>query len=101
MSALNWTEMVSQSSSDYFRSRGVSDNLINEVIDAATRVNYGQNVDVIHALEGAFSLAASGASSVQGGNWRIFERFLDESQAIVYLNTTVRLFYLSNGSNMC
>lgn len=91
MSALNWTEMVSQPSSDFFRSRGVSDKLIDEVIDAATRVNYGQNVDTIHALEGACSLAASGASSVEGGNWRIFDRFLTESGATVLLNSTVSL----------
>lgn len=54
-----------------------------------------QNVDEIHMLEGACSLAATGASSVKGGNFQIFENFLGRSDAKVHLNTTVctiRLF---------
>jgi prenylcysteine oxidase/farnesylcysteine lyase len=95
VSALNWTELVSQPASTYFSARGVSDNLINEIIDAATRVNYGQNVDELHALEGACSLAASGASQIEGGNWRIFDRFLSESGAKVFTNSTVSPIQLS------
>ncbi len=41
-------------------------------------------------LEGACSLAASGASSVKGGNFQIFENFIARSGANVHLNTTVR-----------
>ena len=48
-----------------------------------------QNVDKIHALEGLCSLAASGAASVKGGNFQIFEHFLAASQASLHLNTTV------------
>ncbi len=48
-------------------------------------------MDKIHALEGLCSLAASGASSVKGGNFRIFEHFIAESKASVFLNTTVRI----------
>ena len=94
MLALNWTEMVSQPASDYFQSHGVSANLISEMIDAATRVNYGQNVDEIHGLEGACSLAATGASSIVNGNWQIFERFMNASGATLFLNSTVRFKYL-------
>ena len=47
-------------------------------------------MDKIHALEGMVSLAANGASTVKGGNWQIFEHFLAESKASLYLNTTVR-----------
>ena len=46
-------------------------------------------MDKIHALEGMVSLAANGASTVKGGNWQIFEHFLAESKASLYLNTTV------------
>jgi hypothetical protein len=50
-----------------------------------------QNLDEIHALEGVCSLAATGATAVKGGNWQIFQRFLQESRAKVHLNTTVRV----------
>ncbi|KAF7339982.1 Prenylcysteine lyase [Mycena venus] len=89
-STLEWTELVSQSTSDYLRSEGVSDKFISELVEASTRVNYGQNADEIHALEGACSLAPTGASAVQGGNFQVFEQFLKRSQANVYLNTTVK-----------
>jgi len=48
-----------------------------------------QNVDFIHALEGACSLAGTGASGIAGGNFQIFENFLNRSGANVYLNTPV------------
>ena len=46
-------------------------------------------MDQIHSLGAGVSMAASGAHSIQGGNWRIFKKMLDESKAGVYLNTTV------------
>jgi prenylcysteine oxidase/farnesylcysteine lyase len=46
-------------------------------------------MDQIHGLGAGVSMAASGAHSIQGGNWRIFKEMLDESKAGVYLNTTV------------
>jgi prenylcysteine oxidase/farnesylcysteine lyase len=77
-STLGWTDLVSQSTSEYLRSEGVSDRFISELVEASTRVNYGQvhaymtfsrflahvenqNADEIHALEGAVSLAPTGA----------------------------------------
>lgn len=35
-------------------------------------------------------MAATGASSVAGGNFQIFEKFVEHSKATVRLNTTVR-----------
>lgn len=48
-----------------------------------------QNVDGIHALEAACSLAADGGVSVNGGNWLIFEQFVERSGARVFLKTEV------------
>jgi prenylcysteine oxidase/farnesylcysteine lyase len=48
-----------------------------------------QNVDKIHALGGAISMAANGASGVAAGNFLIFEQFLENSTAKVFLNTNV------------
>lgn len=55
-----------------------------------------KNVDDIHMLGAACSLAANGASSVKGGNWQIFEQFVKRSGATVHLKTAVRflLFHL-------
>ena len=40
--ALNWTELVSQTGSEYFQSHDVSQLFTNELIEAMTRVNYAQ-----------------------------------------------------------
>ncbi|KAJ7139742.1 Prenylcysteine lyase-domain-containing protein [Mycena epipterygia] len=88
-SSLGWTELVTQSTAEYLKSEGVSDKFISELVEASTRVNYGQNADEIHALEGACSLAPTGASAVEGGNFQVFEQFLKHSKANVYLNTSV------------
>ncbi|KAJ6501653.1 Prenylcysteine lyase-domain-containing protein [Mycena vitilis] len=89
-SQLGWAELVSQTTSEYLKGEGISNLFISELVEASTRVNYGQNADEIHALEGACSLAPTGASAVQDGNFQIFEQFLERSQANVYLNTSVK-----------
>lgn len=87
---LEWTPIVAQKASEFFDSQGIDRRWTREMLEAATRVNYGQNIDSIHALEGLVSLAASGAASTKGGNYQVFERFLQHSNASVHLNTTVR-----------
>ncbi|KAF4623348.1 hypothetical protein D9613_002063 [Agrocybe pediades] len=86
---LGWAEITNTTTEAYLAKQGVSAKYINEIVEAATRVNYGQNVDFIHALEGGCSLAGTGASAIAGGNFQIFENFLDRSGANVYLNTPV------------
>lgn len=86
---LNWTSLVSRTTADLLDAEGINPQWTRELVEAATRVNYAQNVDSIHALEGLCSLAAMGASSVKGGNYQIFEQFLKRSGASVHLNTTV------------
>ncbi|KAH8992059.1 FAD/NAD-P-binding domain-containing protein [Lactarius akahatsu] len=87
--ALNWTELVSLTGAEYFLNHGVSQRLITELIEAGTRVNYAQNVDDLHSLVTACSLAADGGVSVKGGNWRIFEQFVKRSGARIFLGTEV------------
>ncbi|KAK7689579.1 hypothetical protein QCA50_007371 [Cerrena zonata] len=86
---MEWTPYVSQTTSEFFDLQGVYKLWTREMIEGATRVNYGQDVDKIHALEGLCSLAANGASSVKGGNYQLFEEFVKRSNATVRLNTTV------------
>lgn len=74
---------------DFLEKNGISTDFGREVIQASTRVNYGQNLPLIHGLETMVCLAAEGAVSIEGGNWRIFDGMLKSSSADVKLNTTV------------
>ncbi|KZT67749.1 FAD/NAD(P)-binding domain-containing protein [Daedalea quercina L-15889] len=87
--ALNWTSVVGRTTAELLDAEDINPQWTRELVEAATRVNYAQNVDTMHALEGLCSLAAAGASSVKGGNYQIFEQFLKRSGAAVYLNRTV------------
>lgn len=105
---LQWISMANQTASEYFGANGVAQLFTQELVEAATRVNYGQvrptfsdgsldsgqltrhqNVDKIHAFGGVISMAANGASSIAAGNLNIFEHFLKNSSANVFLNTNV------------
>ena len=64
-------------------------------------LNVLQNTDKIHALDGLVSLAAAGGVSVHGGNVQIFENFVKESKANVFLKTTVRsMFFLTSALSL-
>jgi len=60
-----------------------------DIIQAATRVNYAQNLAQIHGLEAMVCMAANGAMSVHGGNWQIFDHMLRHDKNTVLLNTSV------------
>ncbi|KAF9229709.1 FAD/NAD(P)-binding domain-containing protein [Gyrodon lividus] len=85
-----WVEMSNRTTAEHLTVNGISQQFTREMVEAATRVNYGQDVDGIHALEGMTSMAATGASGVATGNFRIFENFLEKSGAKVHLNTEVK-----------
>ncbi|KAG9314697.1 hypothetical protein JVU11DRAFT_5504 [Chiua virens] len=84
-----WDQMNNSTCIDYLTENGVSTAFSQELVDASTRVNYGQDVSKIHALGCMVSMAATGAVGVASGNRRIFENFLNESGANVYLDTQV------------
>lgn len=102
-------DLTTRYGTDWAKMVGLGDKWINEIIGSSTRVNvslpsvcssryaehklssgqYGRNVNEIHALGAGVSMATGGASAVEGGNWQIFKGMLDESKAIVQLNTLV------------
>lgn len=59
------------------------------IADTAFLHCLAQNVDELHAVEGGVSLAATGARSIEGGNFQIFEQFLNRSGANIHLSTQV------------
>ncbi|OBT59397.1 hypothetical protein VE04_00509 [Pseudogymnoascus sp. 24MN13] len=68
-----------------------------DIIQAFTRVNYLQNLGVIHGLETMVSMATDGATQIRGGNWQIFDRMLNASGATVYLDTAVSSLEKNSG----
>lgn len=73
----------------FLADNGISEAFANDIIQAATRVNYASNLDSIHGLDTMVSMAPEGAKAVLGGNWQIFDRMAAASGATVALNTSV------------
>ncbi|KAF8319809.1 FAD/NAD(P)-binding domain-containing protein [Clavulina sp. PMI_390] len=86
---LKYAHLSAQTAAEYMTSQGVGELFIHEFVEALTRVNYGQNSDEINALMGTVSMATDGAVGVLGGNFQVFEQFLNHSDAKVHLNTKV------------
>ncbi|KAG5339896.1 hypothetical protein C0989_003043 [Termitomyces sp. Mn162] len=88
--ALGYSNMTKDTAASFFAEAGVARRFAFELIEGATRVNYGQNLDDIHGLGGVLSLATDDARGIKGGNFQIFEQFLKRSGAHVHLNTEVK-----------
>jgi prenylcysteine oxidase/farnesylcysteine lyase len=74
---------------DFLEANNIAERFSQEIIQASTRVNYGQNLYSIHGLETMVCMATDGAVAVEGGNWQIFARMLIASKAHVQLNSSV------------
>lgn len=73
LSAMNkdFPKLLQMSLSEYLSQMGYSQILINELVQATTVVNYGQEVD-IQSFVGCISAAASGDLwSIKGGNKKV------------------------------
>lgn len=88
--------LIKVSAKDYFTELGWSENVINELVTAAMRVNYGQGTEV-NAFCTFVSLAGMEDGSlwcVVGGNWQIAEKVLEASGATLHkddVTTVTRL----------
>ncbi|KAJ3417370.1 hypothetical protein HDV05_004835 [Chytridiales sp. JEL 0842] len=90
LKALKLDNVTRVEARQYFREQGVSEAYISEFIEPATRVNYGQNLD-LHALSALVCLVAAFVEtrSIKGGNEILFEEMVRRSGAAVKLNTKV------------
>ncbi|GAA5851028.1 hypothetical protein JCM8547_009159 [Rhodosporidiobolus lusitaniae] len=84
-------EASAQYADKYFKERSVSPLFTNELVSAATQVNYCNPVSRIHGVGALVSLAATGAVSIKGGNRRIFEEFVGRSGARLRLGKDARV----------
>lgn len=75
--------------SAYLERNRISPDFSREMIQSSTRVNYGQNLALIHGLGAAACMSTGNAMSVKDGNWLIFDGMLKASGADVRLNQTV------------
>ncbi|PYH98287.1 Prenylcysteine oxidase [Aspergillus ellipticus CBS 707.79] len=87
--AVGLLNTTSVSGEFFLQKNSISPDFSREVIQASTRVNYGQNLALIHGLETMVCMATEGAKSVEGGNWLIFDGMLKSAHADVRLNHTV------------
>ncbi|CCH45687.1 Prenylcysteine oxidase 1 [Wickerhamomyces ciferrii] len=90
-------EFTNTDGESFLISKSISEIFTKNIIEAATRVNYASNVDEIHGLEAVVSLAAEDTVQVVGGNYKIFEKFIDKSEAKLSLNTGVHNITKLNG----
>lgn len=82
-------EATSSPGAEFLSKNNISPDFSREIIQASTRVNYGQNLPLIHGLETMVCMATDGAMAIEGGNWQIFDGMLRSSGADVRLNTSV------------
>lgn len=85
-------ELTNTTASEYLLQRGFSLDFIEDFIAVLTRNNYSQEPGNIHALGALITLllAFGEIRQVKGGNWQIFDRFIQESGANLKLETAVQ-----------
>ncbi|ORY84492.1 Prenylcysteine lyase-domain-containing protein, partial [Protomyces lactucae-debilis] len=86
---LDLLDETRQTAQQGFKSAGVSKKFLDDFIQAATRVNYAQDLRM-HGVLGCVSFVTESPSfAVKGGNWRIFEALIKHSKASLRLQTRV------------
>ena len=93
--------------STIFFSEKKNENFAWEIVQAASRVNYAQNLAELHGVAGMVSMAPTvesdndgGVLRIEGGNWQIFAGMAFKSESKVKLGTRVNEVspnYLSGG----
>jgi prenylcysteine oxidase/farnesylcysteine lyase len=82
-------ELSGVTGEELMKTKGISRKFYWEVVQAATRVNYAQNLNLISGLATLVSMAPEGAVAVEGGNWRIFENMAAQGADKVHLDTPI------------
>ena len=93
---MEWSNLTSQSGSELFRSFGVSERQIFEILNAATRATYSQNADSINALSAALANVPDTLIITRGGHRQVFENFVREANATLFAGSQVSTLRVSN-----
>jgi len=94
--SMEWSNLTSQTGSEFFRSFGVSERQISEILNAATRATYSQNADSINALSAALANVPDTLIVTRGGHRQVFENFVKEANATLFVGSQVSEFGVSN-----
>ncbi len=86
---LGLTPVTSSTGEQFLAVNNIKPPFSTNIIQASTRVNYGQNLGLIHGLETMVCMATDGAMAIEGGNWQIFDGMLKAAGAHVHLDTKV------------
>ncbi|KAI5202888.1 putative prenylcysteine lyase [Aureobasidium subglaciale] len=86
---LGLTDATAFTGEQFLEKNGIGKQFAQDIIQASTRVNYAQNLPLIHGLESMVCMATDGAQAIEGGNWQIFSHMLAAADANVHLNTAV------------
>lgn len=86
---MEWSNLTSQSGSEFFRSFGVSERHVSEILNAATRATYSQNADSINALSAALANVPDTLTITSRGHRQVFENFVREANATLFLDSQV------------
>ncbi|KAI9797834.1 MAG: hypothetical protein M1835_006356 [Candelina submexicana] len=86
---LGLTPVTSSTGEQFLAANKIHPPFSTDIIQASTRVNYGQNLGLIHGLETMVCMAAEGAMAIRGGNWQIFDGMLKAAGANVQLDMKV------------
>ncbi|XP_071555111.1 prenylcysteine oxidase 1 [Temnothorax nylanderi] len=92
LSAMNkdFPKLLHMSTKEYFLRMDYSEKLINELVESATVVNYGQDVTDIQSFVGSISVAASGDLwSVKGGNKKVPEQLIYRNEKVKVIPSRV------------
>lgn len=81
-----------------FKKLGFSDLLVDEIVAATIRVNYGQDL-MVHKFVGSVSVAGATGNlwAVDGGNFRVAEKLLEASDAQLVRDRVVKVSTANNG----
>lgn len=82
-------EYISVNGKDLLADHNADGAFANDIVQASTRVNYAQNLDIIHGVEAMVCMSTDGAMAIDGGNWQIFDHAAHKSGAKIMLNTTI------------
>lgn len=95
---MDWSNLTSQSGAEFFRSFGVSERQISEPLNAATRATHNQNADSINALSAALATVPDTFIITRGGHRQVFENFVREANATLFLGSQVGSFRMSKSA---
>ncbi|XP_011155741.1 prenylcysteine oxidase-like [Solenopsis invicta] len=98
----DFPKLLRTSTKDYFLRLGFKKILIDELVQATTVVNYGQEVQNIQSFVGCISVAGAGADlwSVKGGNKEVPQHLINRNKNVnVVPSRVTKIRNLANVSN--